>query len=107
MEKEQINKYIEFIEPMLIRPLMYFGKYDTDVVTVYFHGMYDSLKITNQSFPNSEIHQQAAKNLGWNYNALGIVPHMNEKNLTNEEMVKELVSLEIEAWKIFRDNLEK
>ena len=26
---------------------------------------------------------------------------------TSEEMVKELVSVEIEAWKIFRDNLEK
>lgn len=34
------------------------------------------------------------------------VPHMKEKGLSDEEMVKELISVEIEAWKIFHDRLE-
>lgn len=85
---------------------MYFGKYDTDVVNIFTHGLYMSLSITNQSFPNLDIRVKAAKNCGWHFNALGIIPDMKKKELSDEEMVKELISVEIETWKIFRDSLE-
>lgn len=86
---------------------MYYGKYDTDAVIVFTHGFYMSLTITNQTFPSLDIQKEAARNLGWNFNALGIVPHMKQKGLSDEEMVRELISVEIGAWKILRDRLEK
>ena len=74
MNKKHIDKFIEFFEAVKVHPLMYFGKYDTDVVTIFTHGLYMSLSITDQSFPSIDIHKVAAKNLGWHFNALGIIP---------------------------------
>ncbi len=106
MNKELASKIIEAFENVLARPLMYFGKYDTDVVIAFTHGFYMSLNITNQSSPSLDAKIFAAKNRGWKFNALGIIPHMKEKKLTSEEMVKELILLEIETWKLFRNTLE-
>jgi len=107
MSKEYIDKFIEFFEAALARPLIYFGKHDTDAVVIFTHGLYMSLSITNQIFPSLEICREAAKNCGWHFNALGIIPDMKKKGLSDEEMVKELILVEIETWKIFRDKLEK
>jgi hypothetical protein len=93
MDGEHTDKFIEFLEAVLARPLMYFGKYDTNVVTVFTHGLYMSLSITNQSFPSLDIRKEASKNRGWHFNALGIIPDMKKKGLSDEEMVRELVSV--------------
>lgn len=107
MDKAHIDKIIEFFEAVKVRPTMYFGKYDTEAFRIFTHGFYMSLSITKQSFPNLEMRKVAAKTRGWNFNALGIIPDMKEKELSNEDMVKELISVEIETWKIFRNSLEK
>jgi hypothetical protein len=107
MNREYIDKFIKLFEEVLSCPIMYFGKYDTDAVVLSTQGLYMSLSITNHSFPNEKIYREVSKNRGWHFNALGIIPDMKAKGLSNEEMVKELVSVEIEAWKIFRDGLEK
>jgi hypothetical protein len=107
MSREYIDKFIELFEAVWARPLMYFGKYDTDAVVLFTHGLYMSLSLTNHSFPALEIYREVSKNRGWHFNALGIVPDMKAKGLSNEEMVKELVSVEIEVWKTFRNNFEE
>lgn len=107
MNKASVDKIVEFFEAVKARPLMYFGKYSTDSVIAFTYGFYMSLSITDQPFPDLDTQKKASKNRGWNFNALGIVPHMKEKGLSDKEMVRELISVEIEAWKIFRDNLEK
>jgi len=106
MNSEYIDKIIEFFKAVKTRPIMYFGKYETDAVEIFTHGFYMSLSITNQSFPDLEIRKEASKNRGWNFNAMGIVPHMKKKGLSDEEMVRELISVEIETWKVFRKSLE-
>ena len=107
MDRECIDKFIKFFEAILARPLMYFGKYDIDAVNHFTDGFYMSLGITSQPSPNLDIRKEASKNLGWHFNALGIIPDMKKKGLSDEEMVKELILVEIETWKIFRDKLEK
>ena len=107
MDSEYTDKFIEFFEEVLARPLMYFGKNDADAVIIFTHGLYTSLYITNHSFPSEEIYREVSKNRGWHFNALGIIPDMKKKGLSDEEMVKELISVEIEAWKVFRDSSEK
>lgn len=107
MDTKYIDKFIKFFEKMLACPVMYFGKYDTDSVVLYIQGLYVSLSMTNHSFPDEKIYREVSKNRGYHFNALGIIPDMKKKDLSNEEMVKELISVEIEAWKVFRNNLEK
>lgn len=107
MDKELAGKFINFFEEMLPRPIIYFGKHDTDAVVLYIQGLCMSLNITNHSFPDEKIYREVSKSRGWHFNALGIVPDMKKKNLSDEEMVKELVSVEIETWKVFCDRLEK
>lgn len=106
MNKEHIDKFIEFFEAVKARPIIYFGKFDTDAVILFTHGFYESLSIIDESFPSLDIHKEASKVRGWNFNALGVVPDLKKKGLSNEEMVKELISVEIEAWKIFRNSFE-
>ncbi len=106
MDREHVDEIIQFFEAVKARPLMYFGKFDTEAVLLFTHGFYMSLSIAKQTFPSLEIQKDASKNRGWNFNALGITPHMKQKELSDEEMVKELISVEIEAWKIFRERLE-
>ena len=107
MKREVIDKIIDFFEAVRARPLMYFGINDTNAVIIFTDGFYMSLSITNQSFPSLDIKKEASKNRGWNFNALGIIPHIKEKGMLDEEMVRELISVEIEAWKIFRESLNE
>lgn len=72
MNREIIDKIIDFFEAVKVRPLIYFGKYDTSVTNVFTDGFYMALIITNLTFPSLEIRQISAKNRGWNFNALGI-----------------------------------
>lgn len=107
MDNEHIDEFVDFFELVLARPLMYLGKYDDHAIYLLIYGFHMALSITNHTFPNREIYAEIYKSRNWHFNALGAVADMRKQGLSDEKIVKELIEIEIEAWKTLRDGLSK
>ncbi len=103
MEQNTIDKILLDLEKIRLRPTMCFGHYeDFQSAVAFFIGFNHALILLNQSLPAREIYNQIYDEKGYKWSPNGVVTSMKEKSLSNEEIVIEIVSIEIEAWKRFR-----
>lgn len=110
MDKEKINKIIEFLECILKRPKMYFGKDDDfKIASSYLYGIRHGVLVLIDSNKTiiSSWHEAIIKR-GHRLRPFDTIPEdMKKKGFENTDIVKEYIKIEIETWKIFRDSLEK
>ena len=110
MDKEKINKIIEFLEYVMKRPQLYVGKDDDFEAALHFligvrHGILTLLDSDRTII--SSWHDAIIKR-GHRLRPLNTIPEDMKKNgFEDTDIVKEYIEIEIETWKIFRDSLEK
>lgn len=110
MDKEKINKIIEFLEHVLKRPQLYFGKDDDFEATLNFlFGVrYGVLTLLDSDKTIISSWHDAIIKRGHRLRPLNTIPEdMKKKGFENIDIVKEYIEIEIETWKNFRDNLEQ
>ncbi len=109
MEQEKINKIIESLEYVLKRPKMYFGKDDdADLAASYLYGIRLAVfaLINFNKTIISAWHEAIIKRGHW-LSPRAVSKELKEEGYENNQIVIEVIEIEIETWKIFRDSLEK
>lgn len=110
MDEVNINKTIEFLEYVMKRPQMFIAKDgDFESMSSFLRGvrygvlaMLDSDRTIISSWHNAIIER------GHRLKPFNTIPEDMKKNgFEDTDIVKEYIEIEIETWKIFRDNLEK
>src|SRR5215203_1010802 len=109
MDVQRIDLIIERLEAVRERPMMYLGELDRTRVTAFFHGFYLALGIYEKQTPGLDLLRSAYSAGGWNFNAMGPIPDMISKGLSPTEIVDEMISAQIDSWKLllseFNDGL--
>jgi hypothetical protein len=101
MEREKIERIIEQLENIKSRPASFIGNAgDEEALIHFFHGYSAAIFIIEgERMPILDVYHKIHKRKGWQINALGIAPQMKEKGFSGVEIVQELITIEIEAWK--------
>lgn len=101
MEQEKIERIIEQLENIKTRPAMCIGNTeDVEALIHFFHGYSAAIFIIEgDRMPTLDVYHETQRRRGWQISALGIVPEMKEKGFSDAEIVQELITIEIEAWK--------
>ena len=102
MNSDTCDKIVEFFEVVRARPVMYTGKSsDYTRMIQLITGFYLALEITNQKAPNPDDVTSAYLNRGWKAAYFGAVEEMKAKEMDGDEIVRELLSVEIDLWRDF------
>ena len=107
-----INRVIEYLEYVLLRPGMYFGtRLDVDSLTIFLTGFYSSFSVAGLGLfetPRDETYKAVVEERGWEMSAVrGIWHSMQAKGLSEEDVFREVLTVEIEAWKKRLEALER
>lgn len=94
------KKVSELFENVKKRPLIYLGKYDVNRMICFLHGFYYSYEISNEDSIYFDSHNKILASRGWKVPSILINKEMERKGLTEEEMIKELLDIEIETWRL-------
>jgi hypothetical protein len=87
---------LELLEHMLRRPAMYVPQLDVANVQSFLIGLEAGCRLSGLDITR-EIYQEAAATRGWKWRAKRNVWHMRKKNLSDEEIIQELIAVEMEA----------
>lgn len=100
-----IQNIIEVLESIRKYPTIYVGNVSPDSLLCLLNGFYLGLKTssnTHENYPN--VMKEVLTKKGWNSPSPSFINQMREKNLSDEEVIKELLEIEIETWKILAMN---
>lgn len=102
MEHEKIEEIIEQLESIKKRPAMFLGKPDdVDAITHFLNGYHAAIfMIKGERIPILDDYKKIREQRGWEWNATSVAREMKEKSIPDKEIVQELITIEIEAWKI-------
>jgi hypothetical protein len=104
-----IDKYIEELESMLEGSRLYFHPYTLKTVEIYFHGFNRSILISNDLIKFDDLiyaQRDAIIIRGWSSNSLERLEDMRKKRMSEEEIIKEFIKIQIEMWRILEKNNE-
>ncbi len=98
MSDEQARKIIRILEAVKSRPEMYVGKRDDPKeIQTFLWGIHVICRtLTGVDY---DFFREIALKRGWKNSPVGIVPSMREAGLSDEEIVTELITIDIEAYK--------
>jgi hypothetical protein len=99
-----IRGIIEWFENIKTRPQMFYGENDNPWLVengmYWFHMAFTHLGYNFQPKENEIVKRNLHKN------SLGLSHQLKNKELSNEEIVKEIIDIEIENWKQLLKELE-
>ena len=110
MEQEKINKIIEFLEQVLKYPKQNFGKDDDVEIT---HSFLVGIRYATfflfdlDSYSIVSIMGEAITRRGHKFTPRGSLQDLKDEGYENTQIVIELIKIEIDFWKTFRESLEK
>ncbi len=98
LTQPQAKVLLGTLEGLRRRPEMYIiGKNNVEALLSFLYGMF-TLCSHLTGFDRSTF-LEIAKRRGWQESPRGVVPSMREAGLSEEEIVKELIEIEIAAYK--------
>lgn len=109
-KSEQIDLIIEHLEHAKLYPAMHFGSLDDTVsAQSYLDGVQQAgfLLLDLDRYTYSNNRGDVVSNRGHRYSPRGVSTELKEEGLTDEEIVQELLEIEIEVWKLYRDNVKE
>ena len=103
--KAVVEKLIAELHLMLPRPILWIGETNVNATQIYLRGMRLALEAMGIR-SSSDTHIQAIESRGWEFSAIGAVADMQKHNLSEEQMVQELLLIEIKMLEIVAAGLE-
>ena len=105
----ETEKIIEYLIAIRSRPKMYFGSDDKpDITRAYLSGMrYLALTLFDFRGNHVAIQDEVATRRGYWYHADGIIAALRRKELSDKDIVSELVESEIEFWNVYAEQIKK
>lgn len=98
------NKVSEIIESIQARPLMYFGNFSYSCVTNFLNGFHLGCNFSNVNKGFEDAKTKILALRGWQVPSVLINKEMERKGFTEEEMIREILTIEIESWRILEKN---
>ena len=101
MKSIKVEDIIRMLEHIIQRPFLYVGTQPLAVIA-YLNGFNTILGYLGFTPPRSgydELYKSVVIERGWEYDAGGPWHQMQKKGMTDEEVIKETISIEIEYWK--------
>lgn len=101
MKVINVEDVIRMLEHIIDRPFLFIADRPLAVVD-YLNGLNAILGYLGFPLPRSgynEIYRDVVIEQGWEYDAGGPWHQMQMKGMTNEEIIKETIRIEIEYWK--------
>jgi len=93
-----VEEIIERLEVISLRPTSWVA--NLDQALGFLHGLQMACSIAGLKCGYDDVYRDVAIERGWIWLvASGALPSMKEKGLSDLEIIKELLSIEIEAWK--------
>lgn len=103
MQPSQIRRIIEVLESARTRKQMYFQPVNVEATVNFLNGFKLLLFCLEMEMPHA-VYAQVYQQRGWEYTARGVWIDMQERQMTEESIIDELLTLEIQAWKSILDN---
>ena len=107
MDKEKINKLIEFLEQVLKYPAMHFGKVDdVERANSFLIGIrYATFHLFSlDSYSIVTIMRETTTRRNHKFTPRGAVQDLRDEGFEDTQIVTELIETEIDFWKLVRDN---
>jgi hypothetical protein len=100
-ETAVVRQAVQMLERALRRPGMYFGPTNVDAVLHWLNGFNAGCHIAgiNITYVPGSIFHQIVEERGWEFQATKPWRQMRERGWTDETIVQELLTIEIETWK--------
>ncbi|NJO82379.1 MAG: hypothetical protein HC828_05875 [Blastochloris sp.] len=95
---KQAKDLLEFLERVYERPTVYLGP-ELKGVSHFLWGIRGLCFALFEISINQEIHKHILEERGWNYSAVAPLREMEERNLSDSDIAKELLAIEISVWK--------
>ncbi len=103
MNSQKAAEVVSLLQHMSLRKGMYVGEVKLPAVSAFFSGFEIASQLFGYEVP-LEIRQRAKEQRGWQHtNEVWPMEQMEAQNYTEEQIIDELWSLEIEAWKLAAD----
>lgn len=104
MDKVQVDGIISELENVRQYKNMYIGSIDVSLAEAYLNGLITAWK--KFGFEADEtIRERIITERGWEISAARPVREMRSRGLTDEEIIHEVLTIEIETWKRIYDDL--
>ena len=95
------KKLSEVFEAIRERPIIYFGKMDSERATCFLHGFYCGFGAASEINLNVvEARNKILKTRGWKVPSVYLEKEMERKGMSDEEIINELLEIEIETWRL-------
>ena len=94
-----VDRVLELLESLSKRPQMYVHPVEIATIQSYLHGLEAGCHLSGLKISHA-ARGAAASTRGWTFSQTGIVWHMKEKQLTDEQIVQELIAVEAEAFRL-------
>lgn len=110
MEKEKIDKMIEFLEDVFKRPAMHFGKVDSvERANSFLVGIrYATFSLFDlDRYSIVDFQGDVVTKRGHRFSARGVSQELKDEGYEDIQIVKELIEIEIDFWKLVRNSLHK
>ena len=106
MEREKINKLIEFLEDALKRPAMHFGSVDNvERANAFLTGIrYSTFHLFDlDRYSIAAIMREATTKRNHKFTPRGAVQDLRDEGFEDIQIVTEIIETEIYFWKLVRD----
>jgi hypothetical protein len=94
-----VDEVLDLLDHMSKRPAAYVRRLGVDTIESYLNGLISGLVLSGFNIPEGAF-EAAAKSRGWERRATGIVWHMREKKLTDEQIIQELIAVAAEEIRL-------
>ena len=101
-----LDRILELLESLSKRPQMYVHPVEVATIQSFLNGLEAGCYLAGLTISH-ETRGAAAASRGWKFRATGIVWHMKEKQLTDEQIIHELITVEVEAFRLAAEGPEK
>jgi hypothetical protein len=92
-----LQNVLKLLEFMSRRTEMFVNPVQIETVQSYLHGLQAGCALGGLEV-SSEVYRAAAKSRGWTFRSTGIIWHMRAKKLSNQDIIKELIAVQAEAF---------
>ena len=105
MQTETRDRLIEILRSARDRKRMYFMPVEPIAVNHWIHGLHIGCSLVGLEW-SVRFRQAAVERRGLTFSAAGETHELEQRGLSPEEVVHELLSIEIEMWESHRDHLD-
>jgi hypothetical protein len=100
MDRKQIESIVSRLEHINQKPGMYIGELQSQVVEGFIDGFNTACHVLGLPFNKySDLYKQVLSEHGWAVSSGSCVLEMRERSMSDDSIIHELLTIEIEVWK--------